>query len=130
VSTHVISFRPKPFINKNKLDPEVPTSGKVLVEINNNRQDSRVIFEGEAKSSNVMHKAVPGSIEKRPRPTHSSIDKAFKLIGRKIKLYDDDAEVIAVKATKDGIFLEVEENVEGELIRYELEYENDVVPFL
>jgi hypothetical protein len=64
------------------------------------------------------------------QPTHSSIDKAFKLIGRKIKLYDDDVEVIAVKATKDGIFIEVEENVEGELIRYELEYENDVVPFL
>jgi hypothetical protein len=60
------------------------------------------------------------------QPTHSSVNKAFELIGHKIKLYDVDVEVISFKATKDGIFLEVEENVEGELIRYEINYE-DVV---
>ncbi|GBB95028.1 hypothetical protein RclHR1_24630002 [Rhizophagus clarus] len=100
---------PKQFLNNDKLDPEVPTLG-------------------EAESLNVMHKAVPGSIEKRSEPTHSSVNEAFKLIGHKIKLYDVDVEVISVKATKDGVFLEVEENVEGELIRYEIDYENDVVP--
>ncbi|RGB40291.1 hypothetical protein C1646_753465 [Rhizophagus diaphanus] len=86
----------------------------------------RVMFEGEAESLIVMHKAVPGSIEKRSKPTHSSVNKAFELIGHKIKLYDVDVEVISFKATKDDIFLEVEENVEGELIRYEIGYE-DVV---
>ncbi|CAB4419985.1 unnamed protein product [Rhizophagus irregularis] len=57
-----------------------------------------------------------------------SIDKAIKLIGYKIKLYDNDVEVIAVKVTKNGIFLGVEKNVEGELIHHEIRYENDVVP--
>ncbi|RIA84154.1 hypothetical protein C1645_859615 [Glomus cerebriforme] len=121
------SALPKQFLNNDKLDPEVPTSGNVFIKMND-RQNSRVMFEDEAESLNVMHKAVPGSIEKRSKPTHSSVDKAFKLIGHKIKLYDVDVEVISVKGTKDGIFLEVEENVEGELIRYEIGYENDVVP--
>ena len=50
------------------------------------------------------------------------------LIGHKIKLYDVNVEVISIKVTKDNIFLEVEENVEGELIQYEIDYENDEVP--
>lgn len=57
-----------------------------------------------------------------------SIDKAIQLIGHKIKFYDNDFKVIAVKITKDGIFLDVEENVEGELVQHEIGYENDVVP--
>ncbi|RIA84815.1 hypothetical protein C1645_783338 [Glomus cerebriforme] len=117
---------PKPFLSKDKLDPEVARSDNVFVKMNN-RQNSRVMFEGETESLNVMHKAAPGSIEKRSKPTHSSVDKAFRLIGHKIKLYDVNVEVIAIKATKDGVFLEVEENVEGELIHYEINYENDIV---
>ncbi|RGB28625.1 hypothetical protein C1646_745765 [Rhizophagus diaphanus] len=39
-----------------------------------------------------------------PHPDNPSVDKAIQLIGYKIKLYNDDVEVIAVKITKNGIF--------------------------
>ncbi|EXX64207.1 hypothetical protein RirG_144990 [Rhizophagus irregularis DAOM 197198w] len=64
-----------------------------------------------------------------PYPDNNpSVGKAIQLIGHKIKLYNDDVEVIAVKITKNGIFLNVEKNVEGELIHHEISYENDIVP--
>ncbi|CAB4398823.1 unnamed protein product [Rhizophagus irregularis] len=63
-----------------------------------------------------------------PYPDNPSVGKAIQLIGHKIKLYNDDVEVIAVKITKNGIFLNVEKNVEGELIHHEIGYENDIVP--
>ncbi|CAG8716559.1 9455_t:CDS:2 [Funneliformis caledonium] len=103
----------------NKLNPEVLISGIVFVKINN-QQNSHVIFEGRVRGSNFLMCHL----------THSSINKAFKLIGYKIKLYDDDVKIIAVKVTKEAIFLEVKENVEGELIYYKLEYENNIVLFL
>ncbi len=107
---------------------------------------------GEAESLNAIHTVVPENIENRSRkvfilkllswsdrnillilfailqPDYSSIDKAVKLIGCKINFYNEYVEVIAVKATKDGIFLDVKENMGEELIHYEIDYEDDMVP--
>ncbi|PKY55922.1 hypothetical protein RhiirA4_475778 [Rhizophagus irregularis] len=76
------------------------------------------------KPFNYLH----GTGPEIPYPDNPSVGKAIQLIGHKIKLYNDDVEVIAVKITKNGIFLNVEKNVEGELIHHEIGYENDIVP--
>ncbi|GBB83574.1 hypothetical protein RclHR1_10270005 [Rhizophagus clarus] len=76
--------------------------------------------------SNTLPKPIPDP--EAPRSDNPSIYKATQLIGHKIKLCDNDVEVIAVKITRDGIFLVVEKNVEGELIHDEIGYENNVVP--
>ncbi|CAB4483403.1 hypothetical protein RhiirA5_506451 [Rhizophagus irregularis] len=78
--------------------------------------------------SNTLPKPILKPDPEVTRSDNPSIDKAIQLIGHKIKFYDTDFKVIAVKITKDGIFLDVEENVEGELIQHEIGYENDVVP--
>ncbi|GBC09975.1 hypothetical protein RclHR1_09240009 [Rhizophagus clarus] len=76
------------------------------------------------KPYNYLH----GPDPEIPHSDNPSVDKAIQLIGHKIKLYNDDVEVIAVKITKNGIFLNVKKNVEGELIHHEIGYENDIVP--
>ena len=60
--------------------------------------------------------------------TSTRISEAVKLIDHEIELNDGyQVKVIAVKVTKKRILLEVEENVEGEHIYYEVDYGNDVV---
>ena len=56
------------------------------------------------------------------------MNKASDLVGCKIKLYDNAVvKVISAKMNLDGVFLEVEENVKGELKYYEIMYHQDMV---
>lgn len=103
-------FRPKPFNYLHGPGPEIPYPDNV----NNQNYFSR------SDSGNIL--LIFFAI------LQPSVGKAIQLIGHKIKLYNDDVEVIAVKITKNGIFLNVEKNVEGELIHHEIGYENDIVP--
>ncbi|CAB5201434.1 unnamed protein product [Rhizophagus irregularis] len=111
LNTYDIPFRPKPFNYLHGPGPEIPYPDN---NVNNQNYFSR------SDSGNIL--LIFFAI------LQPSVGKAIQLIGHKIKLYNDDVEVIAVKITKNGIFLNVEKNVEGELIHHEISYENDIVP--
>lgn len=105
-------FRPKPFNYLHGPGPEIPYPDN---NVNTNQN-----YFSRSDSGNIL--LIFFAI------LQPSVGKAIQLIGHKIKLYNDDVEVIAVKITKNGIFLNVEKNVEGELIHHEISYENDIVP--
>ena len=52
-----------------------------------------------------------------------AIDRAIGFIDREVKQGDGFGKVIAVKVTKDHIFLDVEKEVDGGWCHYEVDYE-------
>ena len=59
----------------------------------------------------------------------NTVIEATNLVGHKIKLDNCKCvKVITTKITEDGILLIVEENVDGKLKQYEVNYENNMIP--